>query len=89
VFAADLDAVRVPARQQRVGVRAVGEAPVSVAVEGAGGEVVQVGADVANAAGGDHRGEQLERLAGGGGGGEREDVLVAPQGVVVVEPGQV
>src|SRR6266498_1965816 len=73
MFAGDLEAVRVPARLQTAGVRAVGEAAFGAAIQRAGGEVIQAGADIANAAGGNHRGEQLERLVGGGGGGEGED----------------
>jgi hypothetical protein len=61
-------------------------AAVDVAVEGAGGEVVEPGADVADSAGGD---DGVEELEGFGGGGEREDVFVAPQRMVVIEARQV
>jgi hypothetical protein len=57
----DVEGVHIADRQEFPGVRASGPASGGTAVQGPGGEVVQVGADVADAAWGDHGAEQVLR----------------------------
>jgi hypothetical protein len=77
VFSGDVEGLQVGEPGERFGVRASGLAAIGAAVEGSGGEVVQVGAGVADASRPDDGSEEVERLAGGCSGGEWEDVLVA------------
>ena len=80
VLAGDVEGMRVAERQERPGIWASGQASIGAAIQGAGSEVVQVGAGVPDTARGDHRAEQPKRLAGGCRRGEREDVSLRRTG---------
>jgi hypothetical protein len=57
----DVEGVHIADHQEFLGVRPSGPTSGGTAVQGPGGEVVQVGADVAEAARGDHGAEQVLR----------------------------